>query len=248
MQFVNDYFQLNYASFLNKYFPGSRQRHIKQNITPAKFKELFGSLSATQLKIINDSSNKYIAVAAGPGSGKTRVLVHKLASLLLLEDVKHEQLLMLTFSRAAVTEFKKRLVGLIGNAANFIQIHTFHSYCFELMGKVGSIEKSLDIIRQTVNKIKSKEIEISQITKTVLVIDEAQDMDADEFALVSSLMDLNEEMRVIAVGDDDQNIYEFRGSSSAYFERFIHNNSAQKYELLANYRSKKNLVAFTNSF
>ena len=42
-------------------------------------------------------------VLAGAGSGKTRVLVHKLASLLLLEDVKPEQLLMLTFSRAAAT-------------------------------------------------------------------------------------------------------------------------------------------------
>ena len=40
----------------------------------------------------------------------------QLASLLLLEDVKHEQLLMLTFSRAAATEFKQRLMELIGNA------------------------------------------------------------------------------------------------------------------------------------
>ena len=70
-------------------------------------------------------------VAAGPGIGKTRVLVHKLASLLLLEDVKHEQLLMLTFSRAAATEFKQRLMGLIGNAAHFVEIKTFHSYCFD---------------------------------------------------------------------------------------------------------------------
>jgi ATP-dependent DNA helicase RecQ len=60
-----------------------------------------------------------------PGSGKTKVLVHKLASLLLMEDVKHEQLLMLTFSRAAATEFKKRLLKLIGNAANYIEIKTF---------------------------------------------------------------------------------------------------------------------------
>jgi ATP-dependent DNA helicase RecQ len=89
-----------------------------------------------------------MVVAAGPGSGKTRVLVHKLASLLLMEDVKHEQLLMLTFSRAAATEFKKRLIGLVGNAANFIEIKTFHSYCFDLLGKGWhSIEKSDDILK-----------------------------------------------------------------------------------------------------
>ena len=92
LQFVEDYFHLNYDSFLNKYFKGSRQNEIKRNITPAKFRQLFGELSPTQLKIINDNEARHIVVAAGPGSGKTKVLVHKLASLLLMEDVKHEQL------------------------------------------------------------------------------------------------------------------------------------------------------------
>jgi ATP-dependent DNA helicase RecQ len=248
LQFVEDYFQLNYSSFLNKYFKGSRQNEIKRNITPAKFRQLFGELSPTQLKIINDNETKHIAVAAGPGSGKTRVLVHKLASLLLMEDVKHEQLLMITFSRAAATEFKKRLLKLIGNAANFIEIKTFHSYCFDLLGKVGSLEKSSEILKKTIEKIKSGEVEANRITKTVLVVDEAQDMNKDEFGLISALMEQNEEMRVIAVGDDDQNIYEFRGASSQYLEQFISGNNAVTYELVENYRSKRNLVDFSNQF
>lgn len=248
LQFVEDYFQLNYTSFLNKYFNGSRQNEIKRNLTPAKFKQLFGELSPTQLKIINDNETKHIVVAAGPGSGKTRVLVHKLAALLLMEDVKHEQLLMLTFSRAAATEFKKRLIKLIGNAANYIEIKTFHSYCFDLLGKVGSLEKSEAILQKTIEKIKSGEVEANRITKTVLVIDEAQDMDLDEFSLINALMEHNEDMRVIAVGDDDQNIYEFRGASSKYLEEFILVNNAVKHELIKNYRSKNNLVEFTNQF
>ena len=248
LQFVEDYFQLNYQSFLNKYFKGSRQNEIRRNVTPAKFRQLFGELSPTQLKIINDNESGYIVVAAGPGSGKTRVLVHKLASLLLMEDVKHEQLLMLTFSRAAVTEFKKRLLKLIGNAANYIEIKTFHSYCFDLLGKVGSLEKSDVILKKTIDKIRNQEVEASRITKTVLVIDEAQDMDEDEFHLVKALMEQNEEMRVIAVGDDDQNIYEFRGASSQFLERFLRNSRSVKYELVENYRSKSNLVDFTNQF
>ena len=248
LQFVEDYFQLNYTSFLNKYFPGSRQDDIKRNLTPTKFRQLFGSLSPRQLVIIKDNQTKYIVVAAGPGSGKTKVLVHKLASLILMEDVKHEQLLMLTFSRAAATEFKKRLLELIGNAANFIEIKTFHSYCFDLLGRVGSLDKSEVILRNTIEKIKNAEVEPCRITKVVLVIDEAQDMDADEFALINVLMEQNEEMRVIAVGDDDQNIYAFRGADSKYLERFITEKNAIKYELVENYRSKNNLVAFTNQF
>lgn len=248
LQFVDDYFQLNYTSFLNKYFKGSRQNEIKRNLTPAKFRQLFGSLSPTQLEIIKDNETKHIAVLAGPGSGKTRVLVHKLASLLLMEDVKHEQLLMVTFSRAAATEFKKRLISLIGNAAHYIEIKTFHSYCFDLLGRVGNLEKSDAILKNTIEKIKSGEVEANRITKTVLVIDEAQDMNADEFTLISTLMEQNEEMRVIAVGDDDQNIYEFRGASSKYLEQFLTDMKAAKHELIENYRSKTNLVEFTNRF
>ncbi|MCC7533921.1 MAG: RecQ family ATP-dependent DNA helicase [Bacteroidia bacterium] len=248
LQFVEDYFQLNYSSFLKKYFPGSKSDNLKLKMTPGKFRKLFGELSPSQLKIINDNESKYIVVAAGPGSGKTRVLVHKLASLLLMEDVKHEQLLMLTFSRAAATEFKKRLINLIGNAANYIEIKTFHSYCFDLLGKVGSLEKSDTILKKTIERIKNKEVEASRITKTVLVIDEAQDMDKDEFSLINTLMEHNEEMRVIAVGDDDQNIYEFRGANSKHLEKFIHEYKATKHELIENHRSKNNLVNFTNQF
>lgn len=248
LQFVEDYFQLNYSAFLNKYFPGSKAKELNLKMTPSKFKQLFGELSPSQLKIINDNESKNIVVAAGPGSGKTRVLVHKLASLLLMEDVKHEQLLMVTFSRASATEFKKRLIKLIGNAANFIDIKTFHSYCFDLLGKVGSLEKSDMIIKKTIEKIRNNEVEQSRITKTVLVIDEAQDMNEDEYNLINLLMEINEDMRVIAVGDDDQNIYEFRGSSPKYLEQFISINKAVKHELVENFRSKSNLVAFTNQF
>lgn len=248
LQFVNDYFQLNYSSFLNKYFKESRQNEIKRNITPTKFKQLFGELSPTQLKIITDKDAKYIVVAAGPGSGKTRVLVHKLAALLYMEDVKHEQLLMLTFSRAAATEFKKRLLKLIGNAANFVEIKTFHSYCFDLLGKIGTLEKSDEIIKEATRRIRNNEVEAGMITKTVLVIDEAQDMDAEEFEFISTLMEYNEGMRVIAVGDDDQNIYGFRGASSKYLQQMIDEKNAVMYELVENYRSKSNLVDFTNQF
>ena len=248
LQFVEDYFKLNYTVFLNKYFKGSRQQEIKRNLTPAKFRELFGSLSPTQLGIIKDQTSKYIVVAAGPGSGKTRVLVHKLASLLLMEDVKHEQLLMLTFSRAAATEFKKRLIELYGNAANFIEIKTFHSYCFDLLGRVGSLDKSDDILKNTIEKIRNGEVEQSKITKVVLVIDEAQDIDFREYELISVLIDQNDDLRVIAVGDDDQNIFSFRGSDSKYMEQLMDKDNSAKYELLDNYRSKNNLVKFSDQF
>jgi ATP-dependent DNA helicase RecQ len=247
LAFVNDYFEEDYENFLNKYFKGKRNE-INRNITSKKFNQLFGELSQAQLNIIEDQESKYIVVAAGPGSGKTKLLTHKLASLYMMEDVKHEQMLMLTFSRAAVTEFKKRLMILIGDAANYIQIMTFHAYCFDLLGKVGSVEKSDNIIKYTVEKINAGEVELTKLTKTVLVIDEAQDMSEAEYLLVKALMKENDNLRVIAVGDDDQNIYEWRGSSSAHFESLLNEPESQKYELVDNYRSNANIVEFANQF
>lgn len=200
------------------------------------------------MEIISDKDSRCIVVAAGPGSGKTRVLVHKLASLLLLEDVKHEQLLMLTFSRAATTEFKQRLMELIGNAAHFVEIKTFHSYCFDLLGRIGNLEDSKNVVAKAAEMICQGEVEPNKIGKTVLVIDEAQDMGTEEHALIKALMANNEEMRVIAVGDDDQNIYEFRGSDSSYMYRLAQETESTFVEMTENYRSARHLVDFANGF
>ena len=246
--YVQDYFQMDFRKFIAKYFKGERSKEIDRNITPEKYHQLFGELSEIQSKIISDADSKYIVVAAGPGSGKTRVLVHKLASLLLLEDVKHEQLLMLTFSRAATTEFKKRLIGLIGNAANFVEIKTFHSYCFDLLGKIGSLEGAEDVVKNAAQMIENGEVEQGRITKSVLVIDEAQDMDENEFRLIRALIRQNDDMRVIAVGDDDQNIYQFRGSDAKYMRSMIQDFGAAKYEMNENFRSGPAIVALANAF
>ena len=248
LQYVQDYFQMDYHRFISKYFKGNREAEIERNVTPSKYKKLFGMLSKRQKEIIDDHESRSIVVAAGPGSGKTRVLVHKLASLLLLEDVKHEQLLMLTFSRAAATEFKQRLMELIGNVAHFVEIKTFHSYCFDLLGRVGNLDESGDVVKQAAEMIKNGEVEPNRISKTVLVIDEAQDMSKDDYDLVTALMKANEEMRVIAVGDDDQNIYEFRGSNSQYLYELTQTEHSRFFEMTENYRSRRHIVDAANDF
>ena len=248
LQYVQDYFQMDYRKFVSKYFRGDRVSEIQRNLTPNKYKQLFGQLSSRQMEIISDKASRCIVVAAGPGSGKTRVLVHKLASLLLLEDVKHEQLLMLTFSRAAATEFKQRLIDLIGNAAHFVEIKTFHSYCFDLLGRIGNLEDSKNVVAKAAEMICQGEVEPNRIGKTVLVIDEAQDMGPAEYALVKALMTCNDEMRVIAVGDDDQNIYEFRGSDSNYMCQLAQERGSSFVEMTENYRSARHPVNFANGF
>lgn len=248
MEYVHDYFVLDFKAFIKKYFDSKEAKKIDRNISEKKYEELFGSLTGTQSDIINDSESRIIVVPAGPGSGKTYVLVRKLASLILLEDVKSEQLLMLTFSRAAATEFKKRLKALIGNAAEYVEIKTFHSYSFDILGRKGSVDDSGHIVADAVEGILRGRVERSRITKSILVIDEAQDLGEQEFALVKELIRCNEDMRVIAVGDDDQNIYEFRGSDSGNMKSLITDYGASVYEMMENFRSSEAVVSISNNY
>lgn len=248
MEYVHDYFVQDFKAFIKKYFDSKEAKRIDRNISEKKYEDLFGSLTGTQSDIINDSESRFIVVPAGPGSGKTYVLVRKLASLILLEDVKSEQLLMLTFSRAAATEFKKRLKALIGNAAEYVEIKTFHSYSFDILGRKGTVEGSEHIVADAVVEIRSGRVERSRITKSILVIDEAQDLGEQEFALVKELIRCNEDMRVIAVGDDDQNIYEFRGSDSGNMKSLITDYGASVYDMMENFRSSEAVVSISNNY
>lgn len=248
MEYVHDYFVLDFKAFIKKYFDSKEEKRIGRNVSERKYNELFGGLTQTQSAIINDNESRFIVVPAGPGSGKTYVPVRKLASLILLEDVKSEQLLMLTFSRAAAVEFKKRLRDLIGNAAEYVEIKTFHSYSFDILGRKGSVDDSGHIVADAVEGILRGRVERSRITKSILVIDEAQDLGVQEFELVKELIRLNDDMRVIAVGDDDQNIYEFRGSDSGNMKSLITDYGASVYDMMENFRSSEAVVSISNNY
>lgn len=244
--YVNDYFTLEYDEFIARYFPRKKQE-IQRSITPKRFKEIIADLDTDQSKIINDNKSSNILVYAGPGSGKTKVLVHKIASLLLIEDIKPEQFLMLTFSKAAEIEFKQRVRQLIPEYSGLIKINTFHSFCFQLLGQLGDLVKSQNVIQDCIKAINDNEIDISQIeNKSIIMFDEFQDINQEEWDLIDLIIKKAENPRVVAVGDDDQNIYGFRGSSNMYMNNFRKKYEASLYTLPKNYRSYPEIVNFNN--
>ena len=254
LAFVEDYFQLAYPEFLKTYFPHKEdQQKLSQPLTPQRFKQIFGELSAEQLAVVKDQQHSKILVAAGPGSGKTRLLVHKVAALLMLEEVKPEQFLMLTYSRPAAQEMRQRLLALIGKAAWGLDIATFHAYAFQLMERPGDKDVLENIIEEATAAIIAEDLpnraRLEQ--KSIVLVDEYQDISQREYAFLKALLDVASEVgdpRVIVVGDDDQNIYEFRGSSTKFMREFASDFDSQSYYLQTNYRSAHNLVAFTNAF
>jgi ATP-dependent DNA helicase RecQ len=247
MQFVDDYFQLDAATFIKRYFPG-KEKILSRSLTDAKFKQIFGDLSPEQLNIVQANEDR-ILVSAGPGSGKTKTLVHKMASLLLLEEVKPEQFLMLAFSRPAAMEFRSRLNQLVPGMASHIDIHTYHAFAFQLLGKIGDLAKMDNIIGDATIAIREKTIPLEKVSgKTVIMLDEFQDVGDKEYDLLMAIKENTDEIRMIAAGDDDQSIYGFRGASVEYMLRYASENACKQFFLTKNFRAQKNLVDFSNQY
>ena len=74
-----------------------------------------------------------IIVSAGAGSGKTKVLTHKIAYLIGEKGVHPWDILAITFTNKAANEMKERIEGLVGEAAKDIWMGTFHSICVRIL-------------------------------------------------------------------------------------------------------------------
>jgi DNA helicase II / ATP-dependent DNA helicase PcrA len=74
-----------------------------------------------------------VLVVAGAGSGKTRVLTHRIAHLVAACGVKPNEILAITFTNKAAGEMKSRLEGVLGDIANRMWVMTFHAACGRML-------------------------------------------------------------------------------------------------------------------
>lgn len=74
-----------------------------------------------------------LLIVAGAGSGKTRVLTHRIAHLLATKELWPSQILAITFTNKAANEMRERVEQLIGASAEGMWIRTFHSACLQIL-------------------------------------------------------------------------------------------------------------------
>lgn len=77
----------------------------------------------------------HVQLLLGAGSGKTKVLTHKIAYLIGEKGVKPWDILAITFTNKAANEMKERIVNLVGDPAKDIWMGTFHSICVRILRK-----------------------------------------------------------------------------------------------------------------
>lgn len=102
-------------------------------------------LNENQQKVVEYNGNKPLLVEAGPGSGKTRVIIERVKFLINELKVNPSSLLVITFTRKAANELKDRLSEDIPkNIINEMQISTIHSFCLDFLKKRGNVTNLID--------------------------------------------------------------------------------------------------------
>ena len=102
-------------------------------------------LNENQQKVVEYNGNKPLLVEAGPGSGKTRVIIERVKFLINELKVNPSSLLVITFTRKAANELKDRLSEDIPkNISDEMQISTIHSFCLDFLKKRGNVTNLID--------------------------------------------------------------------------------------------------------
>ena len=267
LRLAMDYFQLNREEFLQRWLP-KRQKELARQTTPASWTAIVDSLNnPVQQKIVaDDREQTNVLVLAGPGSGKTRVLVHRIAYLIRVKRENPRGILALAYNRHAAVQIRERLAALIGDDAKGVVVLTCHALAMRLTGTSFRKQAVKDkdafnaVMRDAIALLKGDGLAPDEADEQRdrllagfrwILVDEYQDIGPDQYELISALAgrtrpDEDGKLSLFAVGDDDQNIYAFDGASVEFIRRFEADYAAKPVYLLENYRSTGHIIDAAN--
>ena len=269
LRMAMDYFSLREEDFLRRWLP-DRGEEVARQTTPESWRTIVESLkNPFQRRIVaDDREQTNVLVLAGPGSGKTRVLVHRIAYLIRAKRENPRGILALAYNRHAAVEIRRRLAELIGDDARGVTVLTCHALAMRLVGASFSGRANRldggdfqDVLRQAAALLRGEGLPPDEANEDRarllagfrwILVDEYQDIGPDQYGLVSALAgrtlsDEDDKLSLFAVGDDDQNIYAFNGSSVEFIHRFETDYGAKPAFLTDNYRSTAHIIGAANA-
>jgi hypothetical protein len=229
-----------------------------------------------QLEIINyDFLNKNspnaVCVVAGAGSGKTTTIIEKIVKM-VKSGLQPSYFFITTFTRKAATQLKDKLSKYLSlEQIKQMTIGTFHSIAFYYINKYNQLNQPTKSQSNQSTKAESNQsnkaqsfdqllYEYIKLTKTQLYqqneihnyifIDEFQDIDIVQSQIINNIYMSNQlepcQKLLMVIGDDQQNIYTFRGSDINFMLNFEKAYSGKILKLETNYRSFPAIVRVSN--
>ena len=216
---------------------------------------------------ISHPFNRHLLVNAGPGSGKTSVLLARVAHLIRVQNLRPEQILVLSFNRAVVFEIRTRIRELFsklgyGAYVRHLQAYTFHGFATRHMRSVDEGDERTQALEAVLSNFADRLEEESGFRTEVaggiraILVDEFQDTNEDIFRIICEIARAaGPGAGVMVIGDDDQDILTWNRrppeSSSRFFQHFSEEFSLgeeQKLVLRVNFRSGKDIVDHSQEF
>ncbi len=268
MSFIVDYFGMERGEFVRRYFAG-REDILEMATSEAAHRRILTDLkNPEQQAIVAAPPDANLLVLAGPGAGKTKVIVHRVAWLLREALVAPDAIMVLTYNRAAAVEIRRRLWALAGADASGVTVQTLHTLALRLTGTSCAVAaergEAVDfnaVIKNAAANLRradaDEEAGASARRDRLLaglryvLVDEYQDINADHYELISALAGralsgADDKLALLAVGDDDQNIYAFNAANASFIRQFEADYQAKVCYLLENYRSTGQIIACAN--
>ena len=267
---VTAYFALDKKDFVARFFAGRREI-LERATSQDSYRRIVDNLeNPAQIAIVAAPQEENMLVLAGPGSGKTRVVVHRCAYLLRVMRVPARSILVLCFNRRAALELRSRLWDLVGTDAVGVTVLTYHALAMRLTGtsfaerleRAGDEGINFDALIENAVQLLRGEMEFAGIASDEvrdrllagyqhILVDEYQDIDQRQYDLVSAiagrtLEESEAKLSIMAVGDDDQNIYAFRGANVQFIRQFEADYQARYHYLVENFRSTANIIDVAN--
>lgn len=262
LELVLAYFTMDRKEFIQRFFRG-RHAALERATTDESYQQIVEDLqNPAQQEIVTAPLDGNLLILAGPGAGKTRVVVHRCAYLVRVKRQPASSILVLCFNRHAALETRRRLIDLLGAEGRFITVQTYHGLAMRLAGTAVTdrnvdfdalLERAIALLRGKADLPGLAEDELRDRLLAgyrYILVDEYQDIDERQYEMVSALagrtLDADSKLTILAVGDDDQNIYTFRGANVEYIRRFQRDYDARTCYLLENYRSTAHIISAAN--
>jgi ATP-dependent DNA helicase RecQ len=264
LRLIKAYFEMGKDAFAARFLRENREVYERATGIES-YRKIVDSLhNPVQQAIVAEAIDANLLVLAGPGSGKTRVVAHRCAYLLRVHRVRPERILVACFNRHAALQLKAQIYCLVGRDAFGVMIQTYHGLALRLLGRSFQthqaeppdfekvLEEATSLLTRNDAQLPAEEMRDRILAGfSHILVDEYQDIDEKEYAFIAAIAGRNESdeerrLAIMAVGDDDQSIYGFKGANVEFIRRFETDYQAKEHYLTENYRSTRAIIDTAN--